>query len=135
MNDTRSQQLRNEVSQSSGVVTRSSSKSTNSGKPQMKRCRRMTDAALDPLKGAYVMRLDKSIPHNPIDVCDEAKGKRQKCQLHWWARSWDGKEIKGKNVMKCSVCNVFLCTDCWSIFHEKANVVAERQNIARIKRK
>ncbi len=114
------------VSSESIVGRRIRTRSVKS-EPQRKR-RRMTDNALNPLRGCMKDRLNKSLVHNPINISKE--GKRGKCQLHRWARGNDGKEVR-QNILKCSVCEVHLCCDCWAIFHNTHDITSEKANIAK----
>jgi hypothetical protein len=79
------------------------------------------------MSGSLRDRLNRSLSHNP----EMGANARSKCQLHRWARGRDGSEVRGKGVMKCSACKVFLCTSCWKTFHEENDLLGEKANIAK----
>ena len=86
----------------------------------------MNDKSIDALTGSLKCRLDSFVLHHPV----KSENKRAKCQLHRWARGRDGKEIRGVNVLHCSICRVDLCFSCWRTFHECANLFEKKDEIA-----
>ena len=122
--------MQDHSSGSSSISEGSSSSSAIEAKVVPRIARRMTDNTLDPMLGSMRCRLNKTLQHYPITY---AKGKRTKCQLHRWARGRNGKEVRGKHVMKCVACDVQLCSSCWVVFHETSNLICEKANIAKSK--
>ena len=86
----------------------------------------MNDANLDPHKGLLKCRLNNFLSHFP----DSSGNKRAKCQLHRWARGRGGKEVRGTRIVHCSACSVDLCYPCWRTFHQCANIIEMKEDIA-----
>ena len=86
-----------------------------------------SDSALDPFKGSLRCRLDHAnVKHMPTRVIKSTKGGSNKyCQLHYWAT----KKKHFADLMRCDACEVNLCVDCYSIFHEESSIVAKKESI------
>ena len=84
----------------------------------------MTDDALDPVKGKLNIRLNTTVHHWPEEV---KSGSR--CQLHRWAR---GRELPAvmKGVIKCSICRVNLCMQCYHTFHKEGDILGKKSKIS-----
>ena len=87
----------------------------------------ITELALHPINGSLKVRLNDFMNHLPV----VSQNKRPKCQLHRWARGRDAKEVRGVKVVHCNACNVDLCLSCWKKFHECANLVEIKDEIAK----
>ena len=108
-----------------GSATASSA--TSDSATVQKRNTTMNDLSLDPHKGSLKCRLNSFVSHYP----QKSGNKRAKCQLHRWARGRSGKEVRGAGVQHCSECQVDLCYACWRIFHEKAQIIEMKEEIAK----
>ena len=86
-----------------------------------------SDASLDPFKGSLRCRLDHTnVKHIPTRVVKTTKGDNNKyCQMHYWAT----KKKQFGDLMRCEACEVNLCVDCYSIFHEESSIVAKKKSI------
>ena len=98
-------------------------------KTKLGQTKRVTEIALHPVKGNLKERLNSALGHHPIVMINDKA--RHKCQLHRWARGRDGKEVRGKGIMRCSVCSVHLCSACWQTFHECEDIVSKKEKIAK----
>ena len=74
----------------------------------------MTDNTLNPYTGRLRCRLDQSLNHLPI----QSERAEANCQLHNWAV----KSKYRKQLMKCPMCNVIICLDCYKMFHEVSDL-------------
>ena len=85
------------------------------------------DAALDPFKGVLRCRLaHTNVKHMPTRVVRIVKGGSNKyCQLHYWGT----KKKHYADLLRCDVCAVNLCVDCYSTFHEEPAIVAKKKTI------
>ena len=84
----------------------------------------VTDASLHPTTGELRCRMNRNIQHYP----EESK-RRARCQLHKWSRNEKGKEVFA-SVVRCSICQVGLCIDCFRLFHEEADLISIKGKIA-----
>lgn len=97
--------------------------STISSVSSSKRRSRITDEALDPLKGSLRKRLNRNIGHWPSLLPRDKHRNSFACQLHKWA---SGKQKKS-NIAFCAECNVALCLDCYESFHCVFNLLDEKE--------
>jgi hypothetical protein len=90
-----------------------------------KRNMQFSDTSLDPFKGSLRCRLDHTnVKHMPTRVVKTTKGGNNKyCQMHYWAT----KKKQFGDLMRCEACEVNLCIDCYSIFHEESSIVAKKK--------
>jgi hypothetical protein len=79
-----------------------------------KQAPRVTNKALDPVKGALKDRLDHTKKHWPRP----RKSLHVKCALHQWAGIVDRSQI-----LLCSHCRVHLCSSCFELFHTEEDLV------------
>ena len=93
---------------------------------QKKRRVGMTDKTLDEKNRNFAMRLDIKLGHWPT-IPEEENPPR--CQLHTWATN--SKIRKKAKVLHCKCCNVFLCAQCFEIFHTEPDLVGKKAQIRR----
>lgn len=79
----------------------------------------VTDASLCPSTGTLRCRLNRNLDHKPASA-----GKRARCRLHWWG----GIETQSK-IIACPTCSVSLCSKCYSLFHQEADLVGMKDRL------
>ena len=88
------------------------------------KCIRITDNSMDPDTGMLNVRLVKSLNH----LCQPAEGRNTKCcVLH---RHATGRQIRGQ-LLRCDICNVFLCNSCFGIFHKERDPAKIKRQVKR----
>ena len=80
-----------------------------------KRAPKVDDASLHE-NGKLKRRLDRSLGHFPL-----RKTKKQECCVHGWLQC-----RTEKDTMYCPDCNVHLCVDCYSPFHQCVDLVGAK---------
>jgi len=89
---------------------------------EKKRKTTMSDATL---KSQFRERLNDSIPHWPVKAATNKQPPR--CQLHTWATQ--SKVRKKADVVRCETCDVYLCIDCFKLFHKTRDIVKEKSKL------
>jgi hypothetical protein len=89
---------------------------------EKKRKTTMSDATL---KSQFRERLNNSIPHWPVKAPTNKQPPR--CQLHTWATQ--SKVRKKADVVRCEICDVYLCIDCFKLFHKTRDIVKEKSKL------
>jgi len=103
------------VSQTSSITTSSDAKA-----------RKVTDAALDPQKGALRFRLDETLFHFP----EMSKVERPCCSL--CRRAEPNKNIRTySHVYNCDKCGVALCVPCFRPFHKISSIAMLKSRITK----
>lgn len=125
----------------------SSRRSLRSNLQQQQDCKkrkknaRVSDAALDPIKGSLNKRLDHAYyRHWPSNATTQ----KPRCQVHRWAIpkkkveksigegnviEIESRPVVMKGVHHCIDCSIDLCVGCWEAYHTIANVNELREEI------
>ena len=86
------------------------------------KCSRITDASMNPDTSLFSIRLIKSVGHS----CEPAENRNTKCcALHRYAT---GRQIR-QQLLRCSICNVFLCSSCFPLFHTERDSIKIKRKI------
>ena len=80
------------------------------------KCLRITDASMNPDTGLFNTRLVKTLGH----LCLPAENKNTKCCASH--RCATGRQIR-QQLLRCSICNVCLCSSCFSLFHSEKDPI------------
>ena len=86
------------------------------------KCLRVTDTSMNPDTGLFNIRLVKSIGH----LCLPTENKNAKYYaLHYYATGWQIRQ----QLLRYSICNVYLCSSCFSLFHSEKDPIKIKRKI------
>jgi len=108
-------------------LTPSAQKRSKHHEEEEKKSPAVSDRSLAP-GGALKCRLNRSLSHYPELPTQK---KRPKCALHRWACGRASGDVRS-NVFLCSCCRVCLCIQCFRLFHEEAELVSKKDEIAKL---
>ena len=91
--------------------------------PPIQKNTKFTVNTLCPEERDLRVRLSSQVVHWPVPIDYKAKS-LPRCQLHGFLSN--GKKRSRKFVFKCDHCNVFLCIQCFKIFHTVKDLTKEK---------
>ena len=109
----------------SGLTTCDGSSNRRVMKESAGRNATISQKSLHPSNGKLKCRLSTSVQHIP----EKPITRKPRCQLHRWARDRGGGEVMA-GVIRCTICQVDLCIDCFQLFHKEGNLVSKKNQIA-----
>ena len=114
----------NSINEESIASTHTEELSVESYDRNSTKCIRITENSMNPEYGMLNVRLVKSLNH----LCQPAEGRNTKCcALH---RYETGRQIRGQ-LLRCEICNAFLCSSCFGIFHKERDPAKIKRQVKR----